>query len=148
MRFFIFYFIFFTSIGLYLHAHPKPKITEKFQLPYFQKSNGILHVFELPRAYILPKQQTFFVFRSKNEKKNNNFKKKKKWKSEFCKIKCAQKIKCGRQLWDTEFFFSLNNWNSRLKLVMCVDPCTLFWKSLPVPPKLGELLCHKNWVRS
>ena len=80
MRFFIFYFIFFfTSIGLCLHAHAKPKKTEKFQLPYFQKSNGILHVFELPRAYILPKQQTFFVFRSKNEKKKFKKKKMKVW---------------------------------------------------------------------
>ena len=46
MRFFIFYFyFFFTLIDLCLHAHPKPKMTEKFQLPYFQKSNGILHIF-------------------------------------------------------------------------------------------------------
>ena len=45
---FFFYFILFyfiTSIGLCLHAHAKPKMTEKFQLPYFQKSNRILHVF-------------------------------------------------------------------------------------------------------
>ena len=41
----VFYFYFFTSIGLCLHAHPKPKMTGKFQLPYFQKLNGILHVF-------------------------------------------------------------------------------------------------------
>ena len=43
---FLFFILFlFTSIGLCLHAHPKPKMTEKFQLPYFQKSNRILHVF-------------------------------------------------------------------------------------------------------
>ena len=37
--------------------------------------------------------------------KKKNISRKKKWKSEFCKIKCAQKNKCGRQLWDTDFFF-------------------------------------------
>ena len=63
--YFLFYLFFFTSIGLCLHAHPKPKMTEKFQLRYFH----FTRFFELPRAYILPKQQTFFVFRSKTEKK-------------------------------------------------------------------------------
>ena len=100
---FYFLFFFFTSIGLCLHAHPKPKMTEKFQLPYFQKSNGILHVFWALTGLNSSKTANFLCFRSKNEKKNNF--KKKKWKSEFCKIKCAQKNKCGRKLWDTEFFF-------------------------------------------
>ena len=43
--FYFLFFIFFYFLGLCLHAHPKPKMTEKFQLPYFQKSNRILHVF-------------------------------------------------------------------------------------------------------
>ena len=101
--FFILFF-FFTSIGLCLHAHPKPKMTEKFQLPYFQKSNGILHVFWAPTCFYSSKTANFLSFFVVKMKKKNNFKKK-KWKSEFCQIKCAQKIKCGRQLWDTEFFF-------------------------------------------
>ena len=46
------------------------------------------------------KLSSFFVVKMKKK----NFKKK-KWKSEFCKIKCAQKNKCRRQLWDIEFFF-------------------------------------------
>ena len=47
------------------------------------------------------KLSSFFVVKMK-KKKNQE---KKKWKSKFCKIKCAQKNKCGRQLWDTIFFF-------------------------------------------
>ena len=60
---FIFYFIFFfTSIGLCLHAHAKPKMTEKFQLPYFQKSNGILHVFLAPTCLNSSKTANFLRF--------------------------------------------------------------------------------------
>ena len=76
----VFYFLlyfFFTSIGLYLHAYPKPKMTEKFQLPYFQKSNGILHVFLSSHVFIFfqnSKLSSFFVVKMK---KKNNFKKKK-----------------------------------------------------------------------
>ena len=60
MRFFILFF--FTSIGLCLHAHPKPKMTEKFQLPYFQKSNGILHVFWTPTCLNSSKTANFLRF--------------------------------------------------------------------------------------
>ena len=45
--------------------------------------------------------------------------------SEFCKIKCAQKNKCGRQLWDTEFFFFFFSLSllqcTLLKLLMLID---------------------------
>ena len=80
MQFFIFYFIlfiFFTSIGLCLHAHPKPKITEKFQLPFFSEikrdfarflSSHVLKFFQNSKL------SSFFVVKMK---KNNNFKKKK-----------------------------------------------------------------------
>ena len=53
---------FFTSIGLCLHAHPKPKMTEKFQLPYFQKSNRILHVFWAPTCLNSSKTANFLRF--------------------------------------------------------------------------------------
>ena len=46
------------------------------------------------------KLSSFFVVKMKKKIISR-----KKRKSEFCKIKCAQKNKCGRQLWDTEFFF-------------------------------------------
>ena len=59
--YFLFYFI-FTSIGLCLHAHPKPKMTEKFQLPYFQKSNRILHVFWAPTCLNSSKTANFIRF--------------------------------------------------------------------------------------
>ena len=106
MRFFIFYF-FFTSIGLCLHAHPKPKMTEKFQLPYFQKSNRILHIFWAPTCLNSSKTANFFVFRSKNEKKNN-FKKKK------MKVWILQnQMHTEKQMWAAAlrhiiFFFSLS----------------------------------------
>ena len=59
----VYYFQFlFTSIGLCLHAHPKPKMTEKFQLPYFQKSNGILHVFWAPTCLNSSKTANFLRF--------------------------------------------------------------------------------------
>ena len=62
--FFLFFilFFFFTSIGLCLHAHPKPKMTEKFQLPYFQKSKGILHVFWAPTCLYSSKTANFLRF--------------------------------------------------------------------------------------
>ena len=56
---FFYFIIFFTSIGLCLHAHPKPKMTEKFQLPYFQKSKGILHVFWAPTCLNSSKTANF-----------------------------------------------------------------------------------------
>ena len=59
--YFVFYF-FFTSIGLCLHAHPKPKMTEKFQLQYFQKSNRILHVFWAPTYLNSSKTANFLRF--------------------------------------------------------------------------------------
>ena len=64
MRFFIFHFIylFLLQFGLCLHAHPKPKMTEKFQRPYFQKSNGILHVFWAPTCLNSSKTAKFLRF--------------------------------------------------------------------------------------
>ena len=57
------------------------------------------------------KLSSFFVVKMKKK----IISRKKKWKSEFCKTKCAQKNKCGRQLWDTEFFFfSLTKWEPYL----------------------------------
>ena len=66
--YFLFYF-FFTSIGLCLHAHPKPKMTEKFQLPYFTRflSSHVLKFFQNSKL------SSFFVVKMKK----NYFKKKK-----------------------------------------------------------------------
>ena len=105
MRFFIFYFIFF-----YFNWPLPPRTSEtrndwKVSTSVFSEikrdftrflSSHVLKFFQNSKL------SSFFVVKMK---KKNNFKKKKKWKSEFCKIKCAQKNKCGRQLWDTEFFF-------------------------------------------
>ena len=69
--YFLFYFIFLTSIGRCLHAHPKPKMTEKFQLPYFQKSNGILHIFlssHVLKFFQNSKLSSFFVVKMKKKK--------------------------------------------------------------------------------
>ena len=78
MRFFIFYFIFFYfNWPLPLRAHPKPKMTEKFQLPYFQKSNRILHVFWAPTCLNSSKTANFSSIFVVKMKKKNNFKKKK-----------------------------------------------------------------------
>ena len=52
------------------------KWLKSFNFRIFRNQTGFYMFFELPPAYILPKQQTFFVFRRKNEKKSN-FKKKK-----------------------------------------------------------------------
>ena len=43
--YFLFYFFFLLQLAFASTHIPKPNMTEKFQLPYFQKSNGILHGF-------------------------------------------------------------------------------------------------------
>ena len=103
MRFFIFYFIFF-----YFNWPLPPRTSEtkndwKVSTSIFSEIKRDFTRFLSSHVLIFfqsSKISSFFVVKMK---KKNNFKKK-KWKSEFCKIKCAQKNKCGRQLWDTFFF--------------------------------------------
>ena len=63
---------------------------------------GFYTFFELPRAYILPKQQTFFVFRSKNEKKK--FQENKNESLNFAKSNAHRKTNAGGSL-ETQIFF-------------------------------------------
>ena len=104
--FFIFYFIFF-----YFNWPLPPRTSEtkndwKVSTSVFSEikrdfthilSSHMLKFFQNSKLY------SFFVVNMKKI----IISRKKKWKSEFCKIKCAQKNKCGRQLWDTNFFFFL-----------------------------------------
>ena len=100
--YFLFYF-FFTSIGLCLRAHAKPKMTEKFQLPYFQKSNGTLHVFWTPTCLNSSKTANFLLFRSKNEKKIIS--RKKNESLNFAKSNAHRKTNVGDSFETQNFFF-------------------------------------------
>ena len=75
---FLFSILFFLLQLAFASTHIRnQKWLKSFNFHIFRNQRGFYTFFELPRAYILPKQQTFFVFRSKNEKKIYNFKKKK-----------------------------------------------------------------------
>ena len=105
MRFFIFYFILF----FYFNWPLPPRTSEtkndwKVSTSVFSEikrdftrflSSHVLKFFQNSKL------TSFFVVKMKKK----IISRKKKWKSQFCKIKCAQKNKCGQQLWDTEFFF-------------------------------------------
>ena len=100
---FLFYFFFYFNWPLPPHTS-ETKNDWKISTSIFSETKRDFTRFlssHVLKFFKKSKLTSFFLVKMK---KNNNFKKK-KWKSQFCKIKCAQKNKCGRQLWDTEFFF-------------------------------------------
>ena len=153
MRFFIFYFIFF-----YFNWPLPPRTSEtkndwKVSTSVFSEikrdftrflSSHVLKFFQNSKL------SSFFVVKKKN------ISRKKKWKSEFCKIKCAQKNKCGRQLWDTEFFFfSLKSAFPKigkffLVMVLVVigwiyrRPIQISWNNIVSSNSICEVLNAKN----
>ena len=104
MQFFIFYFIFF-----YFNWPLPPRTSEtkndwKVSTSVFSEikrdftrflSSHVLKFFQNSKLslFLVVKMKKKIISRKKNESLN------------FAKIKCAQKNKCGRQLWDTIFFF-------------------------------------------
>ena len=104
MRFFIFYFIFFCFNWPLPPRTSETKNDWKVSTSVFSEIKRDFTRFlssHVLKSFQNSKLSSFFVVKMKKK----NYFKKKKWKSEFCKIKCAQKNKCGRQLWDTDFFF-------------------------------------------
>ena len=103
---FLFFILFFFSLQLaFASTHIRnQKWLKSFNFHIFRNQTGFYHVFWAPTClnfFQNSKLYSFFVVKMKKK----IISRKKKWKSEFCKIKCAQKNKCRRQLWDTEFFF-------------------------------------------
>ena len=108
MRFFNFLFYFFLLQLAFASTHIRnQKWLKSLNFPIFSEIKRDFTCFlssHVLKFFQNSKLSLFFVVKMKTkwfqEKKNESLK--------ICKIKCAQKNKCGRQLWDTEFFiFSL-----------------------------------------
>ena len=106
--FFLYCYFFFTSIGLCLHAHPKPKLKGLYLHIFGNQVE--LHVF-----------LTHF-FQKKKKRLTWN-----KWNSDFYTIKCPRQNKCVRQLWDTDFIV----W----PYYRLFSLAWIFWSNLVLPPK-------------
>ena len=114
--FFLYCYFFFTSIGLCLHAHPKPKLKGLYLHIFGNQVE--LHVF-----------LTHFLKKKKKLTWN-------KWNSDFYTIKCPQQNKCVRQLWAKcslgLIFLSLKSsqLNSVILFVVFIKTTSIEWLAI------------------